>query len=69
MRAVDAYLCVQFCVEEASAKCRHGWMRTALHDWLKRKGWEATVERLENLSAAASSDDFPGIAVHANASC
>lgn len=51
---------LQFSVEEASSKCRHGWMRKALHDWLRRKGWDDVAERLENLSAAASSDDFLG---------
>jgi hypothetical protein len=24
---------------EASARCRHGWMRDALHTWATRRGW------------------------------
>lgn len=44
-------------------------MRTALHDWLRRQGWDAFADRLENLSAAASSDDFLGVAAPADTDC
>lgn len=60
---------LQFSVDEASTKCRHGWMRTALHDWLRRQGWDAVADRLDNVSAAASSDDFVGVATPADTDC
>lgn len=28
---------------EASVRCRHPWMRDALHLWMRRHGWESYI--------------------------
>jgi hypothetical protein len=33
--------CAQVPISEASALCRRPWMRSALHDWVRKQGWEA----------------------------
>jgi hypothetical protein len=45
---------LQMSIAEASALCRRPWMRTALHDWLRKQGWDALAAQLDSLHAEES---------------
>lgn len=44
---------VQVTIEEASRECRHPWMRSALHDWVRLRGWTALADRLDAAAPAS----------------
>ncbi len=44
-------------LREASERCRHSWMREALHTWMERRGWGAAVPPPAAPAVATCRDD------------
>lgn len=45
---------VQRTLAEASAMCRHTWMRTALHQWIRSQGWNDVADALDAVQPTCS---------------
>jgi hypothetical protein len=53
---------MQYSVDEASSKCRHSWMRRALHDWLRRQGWTELADKLDRQYSESESSNAQNFA-------